>query len=362
MLTKVLKRAFSTRVFSWGYNLRNLGFNENEVAFTTLPKELNLELKQNVKKAACGYDSSLIITEKGTVYVQPGSTFNNLKANTFQLDSSLQEKEFSDGDCDAEMAILLAKDGSVVHFEKSKRIDLPQVPIKVKFVSAGSGFFLAAGVDSENHTRVFAWNLGLNRLHPVLNSKGNQKSNDPFELVQVSKIIGKKNSPIKKMKVVSTAAVVLLENGELISWGDNLTGNLGVPRSELTLFEKDIALPAEPLMLNGLNEKVVDFDLSSNILVILTASGKAYFSGLNNVLKLREIPFFPNNSITAVGATFNHFFLKSEEGNWFSNKIFEGQKMAMFFGAVELYQIPPRDIKGVSFQAISGKYENALAF
>ncbi len=85
--------------------------------------------------------------------------------------------------------------------------------------------------------------------------------------------------------------MVLLENGKLVSWGDNITGNIGVYRSwqELDGFEyKELKFPLEEA---SLDEKVKSFSLSSNMMSVVMESGNAYYCGLDKDFKLRKINF-----------------------------------------------------------------------
>lgn len=77
------------------------------------------------------------------------------------------------------------------------------------------------------------------------------------------------------MKVVDNSILVLLENGELYSWGDNSWGNLGHNRSFLDDVNVYVAVPTL------VTEKVKDFALSDNVLVVKKNETEVYWCGLD---------------------------------------------------------------------------------
>lgn len=85
--------------------------------------------------------------------------------------------------------------------------------------------------------------------------------------------------------------------------------------------------------------KVVDFALSNNILVVLDDKGNAYYSGLAKDFLLEKINFFKNKKISSVGASFNNYFLIDEEGKVYQNENLEGIEYPLFYGDLGLYQI-----------------------
>ena len=362
MMIKLAKRTFSSSIYSWGYNLKNLGFVEDELTPTTLPKRLDFQTDQKIKKTVCGFENSLLLTETGTVFIQGNSQYAQNQASFMPMPKELELGDIDDVDCDQNTKIFATKSGKVYSIAlDDKPVTIP-LPINAQFVGAGKNFFIAAGFDDHKNTRVFAWAAQNWEVGPFLNGNDCEKSMVPFELTQLSQFIQKKKSSIKKMKIVNHSGVILLENGELISWGDNISGNLAVPRSQLSYIHNNVENAVEPLKLNELHEHVIDFDLSDNILVILTENGTAYFTGLNNVLKFQRIEFFKDKKVTIIGANFNHFYLKDENGKWYSNKMFDGQKIAKFYGEVGLYQIDFKATPNQNVHCISGKYDNALAF
>ena len=363
MLAKLARKHFSTPILSWGLNTKNLGYIEETNTRTTIPYKIALASDSKIIKAINGYSDSLVLTDMGQVF--HSGTHHVFQENTTlsPMVSSPIIEHIIDIDCDITQLVFLNKNGQVFETHReNKSISEVRLPMPAKFIASGYEASIAILEDEQGLSHVFAWGF-LNPKHAaIFNNHQHIDTENPVELLPVSALINSKQSKVKKVRMVKNSAVILLENGDLITWGDNTTGNLGVPRSELSRIHSNIDLPAEPLHLNHIHAKVTDFDLSLNVLILLTEKGEAYYSGFDNVLKLRRISFFEEQIIQGVGCNFNHFFVQAIDGKWYSNKPFEGLEKVKFFGDFDLYQLEPSTLQKIPVSAISGKYQNAFAF
>ena len=76
-------------------------------------------------------------------------------------------------------------------------------------------------------------------------------------------------------------------------------------------------MPTEPFSFISNNNKVRDFALSENILVVLDDKGDAYYSGLDKDFILEKIKFFEDQKISKVGASKNNYILVTDKGRVF---------------------------------------------
>lgn len=362
MLIQAFKRTFSNQVYSWGLNLRTLGLHPKKTDSTSLPMCLNPISDGKLTKVINGYSDNLIIDEKGNIFHQ--GTEHILAENPIfkKLEIFDTKSTIIDADCDKNGLVFLTNQGEVFQTNQKKQVHKVDLPISAQFVAIGSFITLAVGLDSTGHQLVYVWGK-VNRPSEsaIFNTIGLFET-QPKNLKAVSNMLQEKHTTVKKIRLVNNSAVILTESGEIISWGNNQKANLGVPRPYLSKTDDFVYSPSDVLKLNDLHEKVVDFALSDNILIILTKSGRAYFSGLDNVLKLTEIRFFEGQKIIAIGTNFNHYYVQSETGIWYSNKPFENQELIKYYGDLEIYQIEAKFFKKQQIKSIGGKYSNAFAF
>lgn len=74
------------------------------------------------------------------------------------------------------------------------------------------------------------------------------------------------------------------------------------------------------MQLIGNPNKVLDFALSENILVVLDSQGNAFYSGLTKKFLLQKIDFFDGKKIKSVGASKNNYILVDDQGNVFQRE------------------------------------------
>jgi alpha-tubulin suppressor-like RCC1 family protein len=359
MIKQLAKRGFVSKVYSWGVNFNNLGYDLKEGEYPYLPEPLKFNAPIDVKKSVCSYSESLLLTKEGKIYswghfsvIDSNSTFPTLVESTKDIN-------FRDVDISKTHFIGITEQGEVYE-ESAESIEKIELPGQVKFVAAGNHASFAVLTGENGKDKIYAWSAEGPENGAIFCAEHNLPR-VVSELLPVNYWLDQLQTNVKKIKVVESAVVVLLENGELLTWGNNVSGNLGVHRSELALLENEVYQPTRINQSSGIKERVVDFELSDNILAVLTENSKAYFCGLENIFTLRSIPFFPDQKIVKVGALHNKFYLFSSNGKVYSNKPFEEQQFIKYYGDFNLYEIENKYFDGAEIEHIAGKYDNALA-
>ena len=64
MLKKLLKKKFANKIFTWGRNLNNCGYEVQNISEGVLPVQLE-KLDLDVKKFVSGYSESFVLTKDG---------------------------------------------------------------------------------------------------------------------------------------------------------------------------------------------------------------------------------------------------------------------------------------------------------
>ncbi len=85
---------------------------------------------------------------------------------------------------------------------------------------------------------------------------------------------------IKEIKSANNYSVALMSDGNLYGWGSNESGQMGI-KTEIGVEMYETAnFPT--MVINGQfkGEKIVDFDISEDIMVVLLANNEVYWSGM----------------------------------------------------------------------------------
>jgi len=354
-----MKRGFASRVYSWGLNYNNLGYSAEVPMPITVPAPVALESPVDIKKIICGYSESVFLTNEGKIHCWGHFEMFDKFITTPTLLNSTQNLNFTDIDISKTHFLGLTTEGEIYQItgKQSEKIELPG---KARLLAAGNQASFAVVTGENGSDRIYAWSSQGPENGAIFCAQ-HDLPRPVSELIQANYWLDQLQTNVKKIKVVESAVVVLLENGELLTWGDNASGNLGVYRSELALLENEVFQPTRINLANGIKEKVVDFDLSDNILIALTESNQAYFCGLENIFTIRSIPFFPDQKIVKVGAEHNKYYLFSSNGKVFSNRSFDNEEFIKYYGEFDLYEVDRKYFGGAEVEFISGKYDNAVA-
>ena len=366
MLNRFIQRAFSSKVYTVGWNYNNLGKEVNtdlENHEICRPEKLSFEVPLTTKKMVSGYSESLLLTDQGEVYNFGAPA---IFANIEEIPRKMEEiQNVRDLDLDQSHSIYLTEDGRVLEMDGN---GVNQVPIegKVEMVACGKNFSMAVVGSQKGKQRLVAWPRNFEGYPSVFGYEGNPRSLHKItmpegftEIGGLNEIIQMDKTKIKKMKVVGESIAVLLENGVLATWGNNKTGNLGIPRSLMILYDYYIHQVKVPMLENGLTEYVKDFDISSNNIIMLTEKNEIYYAGRDKHLALKKLPFFEDKKIKSVGSYFNNYVIVTEDGEVFATEPVNEEQYIKYWGDYQLYQYSQEYFGNDKIVEVSGKYDNA---
>jgi alpha-tubulin suppressor-like RCC1 family protein len=360
MIRQLIKRGFASRLYSWGANYNNVGSGIKSISGANMPNPVKLESIGDIKKVICSFSESLVLTSDGKLH---SWGYDGLLPETSYIPGQItttNNLNFTDVDVGATHFIGTTKEGQVYEIWNTE-LNHIQLPGKARLVACGDDASFAVVKGENGRDKIYAWSSANGPRNGAIFCVDYRLPRPVSEFVQANYWLEQLQTNVKKIKVVQSSVVVLLENGELLTWGDNTSGNLGVYRSELALLENEVYQPTRINHESNIHDKIVDFDLSDNILVALTENNHAYFCGLEGVFTLKPIPFFPGQKIVKVGAEHNKYYLFSSNGKVFSNKSFDEEQYIKYYGEFGLYEVDRRYFNGAEIDHISGKYDNAVA-
>lgn len=366
MLNKFIQKRFASKVYTVGWNYNNLGKNvikgqeESEIC---KPERLSFDSPLTTKKMVSGYSESVLLTSEGEVYNFGANAIFNKIGETPQKIDELQNVR--DLDVDQSHSIYLTDDGRVLEMDEK---GINEVPVngKVEMVACGKDFSMAVIGNEKGKQKLVAWPRNFNSFPSVFGYEGNKRSMHSIakpegfiDIGGLNEIIEMDKTKIKKIKIVGESVAVLLDNGVLATWGDNKTGNLGIPRSLMILYDYYIHQVKVPMLENGLTEYVKDFDISSNNIIMLTEKNEIYYAGRDKHLSLQKLPFFADKKIKSVGSYFNNYVIVTEEGEVFATEPVNQEKYVKYWGDYKLYQYSQEYFGNDKIVEVSGKYDNA---
>jgi alpha-tubulin suppressor-like RCC1 family protein len=180
-------------------------------------------------------------------------------------------------DCGSSHTLVCTKDGEVYTWGRNMadlRSSLKS-PVRVELkatrasqVGAGDCFSMAL---SEDGKKVFVWGYFRSMCDTTTFTH-------PTECQEVTDYLKAHNTTIVKMKVSAEGVAFLTAEGKLLVWGDNKNGQLANNHMKEDINDTVIAHPTE--IYPSYSGRIIDFDLSDNMLVFLTDAGEVYFAGL----------------------------------------------------------------------------------
>lgn len=90
--------------------------------------------------------------------------------------------------------------------------------------------------------------------------------------------------------------------------------------------------PKKPLSLIKNNDKVIDFALSSNMLVVLTENNEAFWCGLDKKFNLEKIQTLENKKVNKIGAFFNNFVIVTEDNKTYAREALPEEEYPIYHG------------------------------
>lgn len=362
MLSKCLRNTFSGSLFSWGNNLMGRGTELSADIFATLPIKIALSNNLAARKATSGFGQGIFVTENGELQLCGSKNIWTdmwLKPETpNSLAVFKGEVKVKDADLDQSHILVLTEDGVVYQSISKTQMSIVELPGSSRLIAAGNNVsFAVVKIDKEE--KLFGWGV-TNFENSSVFCQHYPEQKSPSEVFVINQLLKKTGESIKKIAVVDDSVVLLTDKGTLLTWGNNTSACLGVPRSELSLIENYVYEPSNPLKLANINDSVIDFALSQNILVVQGKNG-VYWCGLENRFSLRSVSLPDNGKIDKVGASHNHFYLIDSNGKIFTNQPIPGEKDLKFYGKENLYEIDQRYFGCSKIKSIEGKYHNVFA-
>lgn len=410
MLTKKILKRFSKKIYTVGWNYNNLGRTldvEQQLEDFITPTLLNFDQQVDPKKIVMGFSETLILTNEGSLYnFGTNAIFNDIDQTPQKMTGI--EGRVLDMDVDFTHSIYLTEDNRVLEMNKEEIKEI-KLEGKVEHVACGKNFSMAVVGNEAGKQKLFVWQFNDSKpeQYNIYDEKGNVKENEQdymkyldsykqqharkfqsygrlkvnpnvfcvegneetmeeimlpegvTEIKGLSDLIAMDNTKIKKLKVVDESIAVLLENGVLATWGNNETGNLGIPRSLMVLYDVHVSDVKVPMLENGLNEFVKDFDISENNIIMLTEKNELYYSGRDKHLSLRKLDFFKDQKIKSVGSFFNNYVIVTEEGRVYATEELKGEEYVKWWGDYKLYEYNRAYFGEDKVVEVSGKYGNA---
>lgn len=350
MLNKFLKRCASKKIYSWGLNKHNCGYEITEEIKGNIP--ISLEINSQIKKSISGFSESVFLTTSGKVY-QYGLDLV-LKGSEVIPQEMKFEEEISDVDLDKSNSIYLTKSGKV-YTQTEQKLKEIKLSSPARKVACGDKFSLAV-CEEDGNDLVYMWGEELYSGSDFIFG-GEGYPLNPRAIKNINNILKMENSKIKSISIVSFSAAMLLENGKLYTWGSNLKGNLGINRTIYETVNYWVDIPEQPIVSSRLNTEIQDFSISENIMVVLGKNGKVYYSGLDKDFVLEEVKVMDGVEICKVGAFKNNYALVSKDNRVFVKECLEDNLVKAFkdFG---LFEVNKNYFEGKEIDYIGGKYEN----
>lgn len=147
-------------------------------------------------------------------------------------------------------------------------------------VSAANDFSVA--LDDKGH--FYAWGLGLHRL-----PEWEVQSKVPVASKLVEQLLSKRHAHIKKLTAIDTFILLLLDNGRIYGYGKNKAGVFGARTNPLVISDIELHSFARTYDALYKNEKIVDFEASSNALIFRTETDRIFYNGMYD--KYQPTPF-----------------------------------------------------------------------
>lgn len=333
------RRLFSSTMFVFGQNANNTGHLAGSLDNHLIPTKLEFP---SLSKAVIGFSESLLLSSESNL-----SSFGSsavIAKNSFDLNDRALGK-IKDADVDQNLAIYL-KEGGEVLVEIFGELKSIGVNAETKFVACGKSttFTVTSGPKSD---RVF------------------RSKDDPTKLFafdELNQMLQKSSNRIVKISAADESLAMLLDNGRVLTWGNNNRGVIGKNRS---LYFNEFQWenhPVDPLSEAQIDTKAKDFHLSSSVLVVLGENGKAYYCGLDKTFLLTEIELPDGKRASGVGSWENNFSVVDEEGNvYFYKPLGHKNERLRFYGDEKLYKISKDYFEGRRVKSVRGKYTNAVA-
>lgn len=338
-------------LYTWGEQVAGLGYQPKSTTEDIgVPKRIDT-FDNNVAKVVMGPNHTAVITTEGDLYTfgtgaalghgQGNQTLYLPKAVEFFRNNNLKVKDVAVGEnhtlaitnngevyswgsgagnTNFLLNLFLQATGALGQSNNSDRltptvIEALRDKSALKHISAGNQFSFAITESGE----VIQWGKGK---HGVFGDGGHADLAQPTVNEKFAELSHHDHATIKKIQSVADSSVALLSNGKLYAWGGDTQGQLGLNNDIGNEFV-DLVPVAQPVVDSHYRgKKVTDFQLSTNLLALLTENNKVYFSGMRNFAVPEELALGTNKKVKSIAATYNSVAVLLEDNTVLSHGVF----------------------------------------
>ncbi len=103
------------------------------------------------------------------------------------------------------------------------------------------------------------------------------------------------------MKACESYSIALLSDGKLYGWGSNESGQIGV-KSEIGIeVYETVGFPTEVIKEGYENQRVVNFDISENVLLFQLDNGELWWTGMKKTYMPEKVKLDVKPKLFAAG-------------------------------------------------------------
>lgn len=144
----------------------------------------------------------------------------------------------------------------------------------------------------------------------------------------------------------------MFDNGEVYGWGNNEEGILANNHIREYIYATGYYTPTK--IHPSYNGRVVDFDISTNLFVMLTDNGQVYYAGFEKFMKPTLLEMPGDSRPVKVGASTDGFGVAMEDGSVYGwNVWYDGDQK---FFKQNLTRLPAESFGSRNVLSMGGKY------
>lgn len=213
-------------------------------------------------------------------------------------------------------SLALTTDGAVYAWGHPEALGVetanPGIPVRIpaesfgndKVVSIAAARDFSVALCDQGH--FYAWGRGLGRLPGWENV-----SLTPSPVEEVAELLAKRHAKIKKVAAIDRFIILLLDNGRIYCRGINNGGVFGARTNPLIMSDLQLESFAKTHDALYKDEKIVDFEVSSNSLIFRTETDRVFYTGMK--VKYQPTPF-PKDVKGKIFATESSVGIVGEDG------------------------------------------------